>query len=355
MKSLKEKSGKGYSFGLDTNILMHYPSETFDILRRDTILISRHVQQELDGLKNSMDKQVATNARRAFKVLEEAQTRGQVVHILPAINPSVTTHLGLSDTMDDHIIASYIQASQTASNVFYFVSNDNGAKITARNAGLNVLDIRESRKDSRRNYKKLRLIFGLAAIIVFGFIFYNILSQRSTVLETHKKITDQYTASTNKMKNAIDQSNYEQIVESATKKPNHVYFPANADEFLEPSLAGDTILLSMKSLSRLDREKETIKLREILTPLAAKYYPSIKIDELSDEEVQSTFLFGKTDLRFGLHLLNWYEEGDDIDLIETLAFDSSDFGIHLFESSKNLDAVKNDIIDIMIDGPFKMN
>ena len=47
-QAIVEKSGQGIAFGLDTNILMHHPSETFELLKNEHIFISREGQKELD-------------------------------------------------------------------------------------------------------------------------------------------------------------------------------------------------------------------------------------------------------------------------------------------------------------------
>lgn len=353
MKSLLEKVGKGYSFGLDTNVLIDYPTKIFEILKKDTILISRHVQTELDGLKKSEGLQ-GYNARNAFKALYEAQTRGQAIHILPAIDKTETTKMGLSDTMDDHIIASYIQASQSGTNGLYFVSTDNGAKITAKNAGLNVLDIQKPSKFSRNSSTtKIRLVFGLVMIIAFCFLAYNLISDRAATVGSSKQIFDRVEESRKEWAGYLDRSTYQKIVEDAVIDPSHVYFPANANDFIQPTLEGNRILASLENLSVKDREQGSQELKEILTPLVNKYYPSFEVESLTNKNVQTLFNFGKQDLRYGMVLLKWSITASDTDLLELLAFDASTAGMNLFKDYENLDQVKISLIDALVEGPFK--
>ncbi|MOA29321.1 hypothetical protein D3C78_1503290 [compost metagenome] len=51
-------------------------------------------------------------------------------------------------------------------------------------------------------------------------------------------------------------------------------------------------------------------------------------------------------------MLNWLNSGNDDDLRELLAIDSSAVGIQLFTDYDNLDQVKHDIINIVSYGPF---
>ncbi|MNO23409.1 hypothetical protein D3C76_132120 [compost metagenome] len=173
-QALASKLGKGIAFGLDTNILMHLPNETFELLKNENILISREVQKELDGLKNSSDKTVSSNARRAFKTLEDAQIHGQQIIILPSTDFNTVKGFGLSDTADDRIVAAYLKYNKEKGSTC-FISNDRGVKLTARNAGLSVLEVTET--SSLKNNKSSKLIGAMIISIVLlaGYAGYNIL------------------------------------------------------------------------------------------------------------------------------------------------------------------------------------
>ncbi|EFU43847.1 hypothetical protein PVOR_01510 [Paenibacillus vortex V453] len=90
-----------------------------------------------------------------------------------------------------------------------------------------------------------------------------------------------------------------------------------------------------------------------MQPLITKFFPSIQMSKLPDEEVQAIFFYGQQDIRFGLLIMNWDHFGGDDELREILAIDSSSVGVKLFVDYGNLDQVKHDLIDVWSNGPFE--
>lgn len=350
-KALAEKTGQGNAFGLDTNILMHYPAETFEILKNEAIVLSREVQKELDGLKNSTDKETSANARRAFKAIEDAQRQGQTLTILPSVDYKTITQLKLTDTMDDRILAAYLQLHKQGKAI-YFLTNDRGAKITARNAGMPIVEIEPSAKQGKKSGTGIMITGVIGFILLVGLVGYNAFSffQANQAVKQHIYNTgspsfDKGTEMTN---------NYAEIIERINEDPEHIYFPENAEQFIEPTKEGRAIYQSLQALEWTERKPLTDQLREILKPLTDKYYPQIDLVQLSDETIQTIFFFGQSDLRFGLAVLNWrVDVSNDSALIELLAIDASDIGFKVFESNSTLDEVKFELIPLLNRGPFE--
>lgn len=350
-KAIAAKSGQGFSFGLDTNILMHYPNEIFELLKNDTILISREVQKELDGLKKSTDKEAASNARRAFKALEDAQTQGQSIKIMPSVDLKTLTHFGLNDSMDDRILAPYLDLYKQGKAVC-FISNDRGAKITARNAGIPVLEIDESVRNAKNPWTKLTGAGVILIVLLIGIVGYNAYS----FIKANNKVSESFADARENMLNKgnLDATRNSKIIDKINQNSNHIYHPSNATQFVEPTQKGQTIINTIKNQSSpTEKKKLTSQLREMIKPLVKKYYPAIQLSKQNDEAIQATFYFGQKDIRFGLLMMNWLDSGKDDDLYELLAIDSSSVGLKLFVNYENIDQVKYDIIDIWSKGPFK--
>ncbi|RWZ59113.1 hypothetical protein EQV77_09220 [Halobacillus fulvus] len=128
---------KGAAPALDTNMLMH-STLSLVALYRDSdapLYISRMVLNELDGLKKNNDVKTRKKAQLGFDLVEMFQQADRVKVIeVPAHKER--ERLGVAHDTDSKIIASYIA---DGSNVF-FLSNDKGARITARNTSLDVFE-----------------------------------------------------------------------------------------------------------------------------------------------------------------------------------------------------------------------
>lgn len=348
-QAIIEKSGQGIAFGLDTNILMHHPSETFELLKNEHIFISREVQKELDGLKNNSNTETATNARRAFKAIEDAQRQGQALTILPSVNFKTLTELKLTGTMDDRILAAYLQIHKQGKEIL-FLTNDRGAKITARNAGMPVLEVEQSSKGAKNPWTSFIVTGVFALIVLIGLVGYNAVSFFQAISQVSKGFSDARASLFNNTN--IDSTDYDKIIEQINEDISHIYNYNNVSQFVEPTERGYAILQSLKAMEHSERAEPTSELRAILQPLAEQYYPSIQLSKETDETIQGIFYFGQKDIRFGLLMLNWLNSGNDDDLRELLAIDSSAVGIQLFTDYDNLDQVKHDIINIVSYGPF---
>ncbi|BBI35606.1 PIN domain-containing protein [Cohnella abietis] len=350
-KDINEQIAKGSVFGLDTNILMHRPESVVQLLKQGSIVLSRDVLKELDGLKNNSNQVVAANARRAFKLIEEAQINEQHIKILPSADSAVLAQHQLSGSMDDRILASYLLYNTHGTPVC-FVSNDRGAKITARNAGLDVLDISDgNRATSGFSLQKFLKRGGLFKIILIGAIVFSLFSFvqnrffRDSFQERKQANYDNW--SKNKTLAAS-----EWLLQKISIDPKHIYYTANADDFIEPTKKGQEIFKAIATLPVSERKSPTAELRAILKPLLQQYLPSINVDKLSDKNIQSVFYYGSKDLRFGLLVLNRFDSGLTNALREVIAVDSSEQGAHFFESYENEDQIVIQLIDTMAYGPF---
>ena len=132
---------KGYSFALDTNILIHEPDLIVSLLnnKNGTINLSKIVFQELDGLKKNSDPVTRKRAQLSFDIIEEYQRQGALKLIEGAKSDEIR-QFGLGSTPDERIIGTYIKA-QNQGQKLLFISNDKGARIIARNIGLPVAEI----------------------------------------------------------------------------------------------------------------------------------------------------------------------------------------------------------------------
>ncbi|EFU43846.1 PhoH family protein [Paenibacillus vortex V453] len=234
-KAISEKIGQGNAFGLDTNILMHYPTETFEILKKENIVMSREVQKELDGLKNSSDKETSSNARRAFKAIEDAQRQGQSLTILPSVDFKTLTQLNLADTMDDRILAAYLQLHKQGKPI-YFLTNDRGAKITARNAGMPIVEIEQSTKQVKNPWIGLVAAGILGIILLVGLVGYNAFA----FFQANSQVGKGFSLGEDSVfdKASLKTSTYDEIIEKINLDSNHIYNPSHADQFVQPTQQG---------------------------------------------------------------------------------------------------------------------
>ncbi|WP_434749667.1 PIN domain-containing protein [Paenibacillus amylolyticus] len=345
-KALALKKGQGLAFGFDTNMLMNFPSETFELLKTETVIISREVQKELDGLKNSPDKETSAKARRAFKALEEAQIRGQQITILPSLDFNTIKSLGLSDSKDDKILAAYLKYSMEKGKVCV-ASNDRGVKITARNAGLAVLEMEESTPAKKSSSGKPLGIIAILIVVAIGFVGYNVYSyfQKNWNYSIFDTISNNETSK---------QSQSAATADKITIDSSHIYHSTHQSLFIVSTKQVKQLIDSLEKIpSRKEREPLTLQLRNVIQPLSEQFYPNINVDKLTEEEIQGIGYYGQSDIRFGLLIMDWSANKDDEKLKELLAIDSSDVGLKLLESYDNLDQVKFRLIEVLTMGPFE--
>jgi rRNA-processing protein FCF1 len=131
-----------YHIGVDTNILLDFPIILFLYKNISKLLISRKVYEELDRLKQSNDE-VGKKARYALKKLEDAQLSGIKFNLVSSDFAYLKSINLQPDTPDDVIIASYHKEHSINSKKVAFLSNDRGARIIARNTGMEVINFNE--------------------------------------------------------------------------------------------------------------------------------------------------------------------------------------------------------------------
>ncbi|MFC0187272.1 PIN domain-containing protein [Fictibacillus aquaticus] len=140
MERILNHRSEGYGFGVDTNLLMHEPDLMVDLLyhHQFELNVSMQVISELDGLKKSDNPVTRKQAQLAFDVIEEYQKQ-QKVHLLEVPDYKTLKNSGLDSTPDAKIIGSYKKRAGGQLKMM-FLSNDKGARIIARNAGMSVFE-----------------------------------------------------------------------------------------------------------------------------------------------------------------------------------------------------------------------
>lgn len=142
LKKLLAYRQDNFEFGLDTNILMH-ESDLLDRLMEQSpssLFVSMSVYKELDGLKNNKDPLTRKKAQFAFDVIEKHQKNG-LIKLIETPTYNELRRRGLNDSPDDKIIGTYLQETNKGQYKIIFLSNDKGARIIARNAGLPVAEV----------------------------------------------------------------------------------------------------------------------------------------------------------------------------------------------------------------------
>lgn len=120
----------------DTNVMIKCPLLVKQLGKTHPIILSKQVFQELD--KKKVDKEIGANARMAMRTIESIQKRNGEIEIVP-VDESFLNENGLSIHSPDDVIVGSCLKHQTKGNHVLFVSEDRGARITAKNAKLNVL------------------------------------------------------------------------------------------------------------------------------------------------------------------------------------------------------------------------
>lgn len=141
-KTLIQYRDNGHEFAVDTNILMHEPDLLVYLLENEAmeLYMSMMVFNELDGLKKSSDTETRKRAQLAFDVIEEFQ-RENKLHLLKTPKTEEISQYGLSGSPDEKIIGTYLREIENGRDKLLFLSNDKGARILARNAGMPIAEV----------------------------------------------------------------------------------------------------------------------------------------------------------------------------------------------------------------------
>lgn len=148
-KQLEQRAGllttyheNNHQFAVDTNILMHDADLLIHLLgtKQIKLIISSQVFKELDGLKNNKEKLTRMRAQLAFDVIEAYQRKG-LLKLIQVPTYDKLQKLALSTSADEKIIATYLYEFKNGANNLLFLSNDKGARIIARNAGMPVAEV----------------------------------------------------------------------------------------------------------------------------------------------------------------------------------------------------------------------
>jgi len=140
-KRLKPVIDVGAIFSPDTNILMH-DQLTLVAAFRDSdvkLYVSKQVLKELDGLKNNDNPSVRRKAQLGFDLLELYQQEGRV-KFLEIPSHSYLKKNNLTGGPDEKIIASCLQQKEQQVPIV-FLSNDKGARLLARDAGIPLTNV----------------------------------------------------------------------------------------------------------------------------------------------------------------------------------------------------------------------
>lgn len=140
-KTILQYKESDHEFAVDTNILMHEPDLLLYLLEKAgfKLYMSMMVFSELDGLKKSDDIVTRTQAQTAFDVIEEFQ-RHNKLKLLKTPKTDQIRKYGLGGSPDEKIIGTYMLEREKNHPKLMFISNDKGARILARNAGIPIVE-----------------------------------------------------------------------------------------------------------------------------------------------------------------------------------------------------------------------
>lgn len=140
-KVILDYKNMNHEFAVDTNILMHEPDMLLYLLAKSNLrlFMSMVVFTELDGLKKSENVVTRTQAQTAFDVIEEFQRRGNLQLLQVPKNDELRKY-GLGSSPDEKIIGTYLWERERNHPSLLFISNDKGARILARNAGMPIVE-----------------------------------------------------------------------------------------------------------------------------------------------------------------------------------------------------------------------
>lgn len=135
LNQITDLRNQGKEIGIDTTICMHEPDLLVKMLEnyRYPLYLSKEVFRELDVLKKL--PQTRIQAQLAFDIIEEYQ-RQQAFELLESPDKKKRREMGLKDSSDEKIIGTYMNDKRN----FVFFSNDKGARIIARQAGMAIAE-----------------------------------------------------------------------------------------------------------------------------------------------------------------------------------------------------------------------
>ncbi|CAG7651395.1 PIN domain-containing protein [Paenibacillus allorhizosphaerae] len=121
----------------DTNFVINHPNVIPYMAKKSTVLISKKVFLELDKLK--IDPEIGHQARAGLEAIETAQVESEGRLKVVPIDEHYNRQHGLdTKNPDDLIIGSYLKVKESMQEEVLFLSEDRGARITARSHGLFV-------------------------------------------------------------------------------------------------------------------------------------------------------------------------------------------------------------------------
>lgn len=127
-------------FAFDTNILMLCPEVLSEICKKYNVVLSKKVFDELDRMKT--DEGRGFMARRALSAIENAQVEHPEKIKMVFVNRKFLEEHQLDPySPDEMIIGAYLDQQKNKDLHIVFVTHDRGARIIARNAGLEVMEI----------------------------------------------------------------------------------------------------------------------------------------------------------------------------------------------------------------------
>jgi hypothetical protein len=137
-KQMMTVKSTDYILAYDTNILMKYPLLFSKFTNTNKILLAKQAFDELDNKKT--DTENGYKARNALKMIEQCQKDGAEI-IFSSVSDSYTKSKNLDPSKpDERIIASYIYEMEVNNKKVFFITEDRGARILGRQAGLETID-----------------------------------------------------------------------------------------------------------------------------------------------------------------------------------------------------------------------
>lgn len=121
----------------DTNILIKCPLLVKELSKKHEILLSKKAFEELD--KKKTDRDIGSNARMAMRTIESIQLGAGSLSIV-SVEERFLTETGLNINSPDDIIIACCLKQKTIGEDILFISEDRGARITARNINIDVLN-----------------------------------------------------------------------------------------------------------------------------------------------------------------------------------------------------------------------
>jgi len=138
IKQLTSFKHTDYILAYDTNILLKYPLLFTNYKNSNRLLVSKQVFKELD--KQKTNEEIGHQARNAINMIEQLQKDGAELSFSSANDDYTKSKMLDPSSPDDRIIASYLYEAEKNNKKIFFISEDRGARIIAREAGLETID-----------------------------------------------------------------------------------------------------------------------------------------------------------------------------------------------------------------------